>query len=407
MRVDRLEVERSPGLTVWRLPGRELGPLRIWGLAGLAASLGIFLFAWVWGGDLLLEIMEDGLPDLEEWNPGELFRWVFLLPFGFLVVLGLRVLWTGLAVCTNRTRTVVEADREEIRIREILGGWRKKRTVSCRRITAWEMSRGVVDPTGEQEAGRQSQLSLPEDLWTLRARSQEGSSSALVVAYPRRILHEIATHLCAQFPGIPLTEGSGEETAPEAHSADVSREEVIPDPPAGSRVEMQQVPDGVGFSIPAQGVFKGSHGLFVFGLIFDLFPTFFLVILLTSEDMTGKDLLIFGAFLSVFFLTGTGLMLSGLAMGTRRAVIAARAGRLRVETTSVFGTRQREWAAGDLQKLEVAHTGTRVNNRPLSALYIEAKDGTKTSWLQMLSRTEQDWIAAHLRNALHPYAVEI
>ena len=405
MNPGRIEMERAPGEARWRLPCRDLGKARRLGWAGVAGCGALFGMAYLWGGSLARNLVETAPADIREWTLGDVVSVLFLIPAVFLVLLGLRVLWTGWVVLGNRTRTEVRATREWVGIREYLGGWRRKRKIHVNQIVKLEVARGILD--WDQETRSDPAPWVPEDLWSLGARLQNGKRVPVVLGYPRGVIQEISSGLALQLPLGGGVELMPEPPVPDKDWTSGSEKVEVRPPPANTRVEMMQAADGVGFSIPAMGLLKGSHGMFVFGVMFNLFPAAFLVALLVLEDSPVDELLLAAGFLSVFFIIGTAVMLAGIAMGTRKTLIATGGGRLRVESDSVFGHKEREWAAGEIAALEVENTGTRVNNKALSALYVRERNGKRTAWLKMLSREEQKWIVGHLHHALAPESDDI
>jgi len=398
---DRIEVERGPGEMRWKLPSRDLGRARHLGWGGVVGFLFLSFMAFSWGAGLVGDLLEDGFPNVETLGPGDLFHLLFLLPALVMVVMGLRILWTGLTVVGNRTRTEVRVDRSQLEVRDFLGGWRKKRKWDVNRVARLEIARGTGNPdVPAEERSRTTIPWLPEDFWSVSACLSDGTSVAVALGYPLRVIQDLAAQLSSQLPavsGATVVEEKGE--AMEPRTGESNDPAPVPDAPEGMRVEMLQVADGVGFSVPAQGIWKGNHGLFLFGIVFGLFPVVFFGVILKAEGGFSLELLFPAAILSVFLLIGGGMAFAGLVLGTRKTMIAFRGERLRVETESILGRKNREWRKGEIASLEVAPTGTRVNNRALTALYVEETGGRRTGWLKMLSREEQEWVAAHLRNA--------
>lgn len=398
-----LQLQQSgvPGDVRIRMPNRDPGKIRLLGCAPVLVALFLFAMAYAWGGSLMKNFLGELPADGRGIRLPELFTLLFLIPSVVMIVFGCRLFWTGWVILFNRTRTEIRITRRHLIIRERLGGFSKKTKTAV-------PQEGELHIVNEEGPGRSKTSSAPrmdgwfkEELLGLMYETSYGKSTPISLLYPREVLMDLGSRLTLLLPGVGW--GKADVPADEPEAVRPKRQFArIPEEPADTRVEMQILSGGVGFDVPKMGVMKGSHGLFPMGVAFLTFPLIFLVVILKEGDLFG--MLFAGAVLSVFFLVGAVMTGFGLSSGTRRTLIGVRNGRLRIESTSLFGTKKQSWSATELKCLRVSPTGTTVNDLPLTALYVESADGNTSAWLKALSEEEQEWITAHLEAQLFPEA---
>lgn len=123
------------------------------------------------------------------------------------------------------------------------------------------------------------------------------------------------------------------------------------------------------------------------------------------ETPGGFDL-IAGLFNLPFLFAGCvalaiGLLTSSIHMGRRTAALEVDAGRLRVETRGLFGTKRREWTRADINAIRADASGMEVNERPVIELQIHPCAGKKMGLLAGRKEDELCWMASRLRRALN------
>jgi hypothetical protein len=175
-------------------------------------------------------------------------------------------------------------------------------------------------------------------------------------------------------------------------------------PPKGSQITIERFPDGLTIQIPAAGLWRGTHGLFAFALIWNGFMTVFTVAMLGTffgaGAMKDQAIWILPAVLSLFWLVGIGILLGSLNMGRRRAAIAVTGGTLMVIQTGLFGSKQRDWPQGEVEAVRAGPSGMTVNDQPVLELQIFDGGASKLGLLAGRSDRELEWLAATLREAL-------
>jgi hypothetical protein len=180
--------------------------------------------------------------------------------------------------------------------------------------------------------------------------------------------------------------------------------ETIPARPPGSPIEVKHFEDGISITVPPAGLWKGSRGLFGFGVLWcgfmTVFSSMFLFIGVKAQDVQGGDKLwIFVLFVIVFWSVGIGLLLGGINMGRRQAGLAVAGGTLMVLQTGIFGKKQREWPLSDIEAICVGPSGMEVNGVPVMQLQIHDADGKKLGLLAGRTDEELEWMAHELRVA--------
>lgn len=177
--------------------------------------------------------------------------------------------------------------------------------------------------------------------------------------------------------------------------------------PADSPITIERFPDGVTIQIPPGGLWRGSHGLFAFGLIW-LAITGPLTLCLGGGVAAGQPnaqgntamLWLMPLMLLLFPLVGVGLLLAGINMGTRKAVLAVTGGSLMVLQTGIFGSKQRDWPPGEVEAVRIGPSGMTVNDKPVLELQIFDGGASKFGLLAGRSDEELEWIAGELRAVL-------
>lgn len=223
----------------------------------------------------------------------------------------------------------------------------------------------------------------------------------LAFGYPAPVLDELTAHLKAILPdafpaesGAPAPAFTAETVQPPAPAP------LRAEPPPGTRIRMQTLPDGVAFVIPPVGLARGSHGLFPLGVFWTALTAVVGIGFLASGKAAESAGWLIGLFLMIFVAVGIGLLLGGIKMGRRQTMIAATGGDLAVRQSSPFGVKEIRLAAADVEDVRLGPSGMEVNNRPVMELQIRTRDGKTQGWLSECRREENEWIAARLRRAL-------
>lgn len=174
-----------------------------------------------------------------------------------------------------------------------------------------------------------------------------------------------------------------------------------PQKPPDSRVLIERSATGLTATIPPAGIWAGSKGMFVFGLIWCTgLGVFSSIILGANAQKPDQSLWGLLAFLSLFWLAGIGLLLGGINMGRRRAAIAVVDDELMVLQTSIFRSRSRNWKLSDVTSVQTGPSGMEVNDRPVLELQVISASGDKFGLLGGRDENELRWLAYELRQSL-------
>lgn len=425
-----IEVVDEPGRFVYRLPPRALGRWR-W------VALGCFLV----GGFVvykLVRILWDLLSRLNrppEWP--DLLLGLVVLVIGSVVAYFL--LGLGLAIaCGRRT---IELRGARLRTTERAGPfWRTKK---------WKIARiermAVVGVSATDNSGPPEVLS---QLYALTADLRDGKRIMIAPAFPRDLLAALSADLAkrcdrmlemasaGQADPIPVTvaetglhrdaRAGGADRLGQETGSRILADETLDDrdrdddsddddddddqidataagfQPADSRVAIERSPSGVTITIPAAGLRAGSKGMFAFSLIWcGGLAVITAFILLGSQQPPDRGLLGPLLFLSLFWLVGIWLMLSGINMGRRRAALAAVDGELMILQTSIYRTNTRQWKAGEVAGVQTGASGIEINDRQVLELQVISSTGDKFGLLAGRDEAELRWLADELRDALH------
>lgn len=395
-----------------RLPRRDLGALR-WAAVAICV-LGVLV------AGLIVYAIAAAVSGIDpRWH-----RHIFgLLVFvGVPTLGGLLPMFWGLALLFGRNELTIEPDY--LVARSYLGPlFRTKR---------WRVSEvstlSVTSLLGAAHAERLPTWLRPCD--TLRGSVGVTNQVVLAWGYPREILEPVALHLgercdlatrtlansaahkpvgvSSDYSGVLQQRLSPEELQTGGDDDDASWMEepattTLPDPPAGSDIEVETFADGLTIRIRPAGLRKGTSGLFTFSLVWNgamlLFTTLFLVAML-SNRANNDDMWVVMGFLALFWAVGIGTLCGALNMGWRKAAIAVAGDSLMVMQTGPFGKKSKEWPLSDLVDIKAGPSGIRVNDVDVVELQIYAIDDSKFGLLAGRATAEVEWLAS----LLHPWA---
>jgi hypothetical protein len=403
------------------LPRRELGQGRKVGWVVLVVGLVITGFMVFWMVGPLIA----GIRMLLD---GELFGWV-LIGFSLLgtmgLVVGLGILCAGVAIVTNATHSEVELRHGKLRAVERFGWarWTRKRRIEDVQklelgppLTGSDFadkrrrkrSDDVAIPIGDQ---------MPEDLATIRAYGAGIKPLIVAPGYPLDMLRALAGALSERmstsgkarlFDGdreVAVVERPDKTPAEREALAETEEDKLGAMRPPDAKSILEEHEDGLTITVPPLGIWKGSKGLAVFAVMWNGFIAFFIVMLtlfelgLIENDGDNPGWLGF-LFMIPFVAVGVGTALAAVNMGRRRAILDVVGRTLLVSRQSIFGTKQREWSANQLEKIIRGSSGMEVNDVPVMELQIHPREGKKYGMLSQLDDMEIAWIARTLRRAL-------
>jgi len=385
---DAVEVVDLPDGVRYRLPRRDLGGLRYLGCFSLGLGLFVTGFAVTWAVG-----MGGGLG-------GGALHWIGLLVALFavpFVLAGLAMIGLGLAVVVGRSEV------------EISGGrlWAIERVGLLR--VCWrrpiERVRKLVVGFGVTENDRPVTSGPLADLAAIKVESEGAGPLLLAVGYRRELVAALAAELARR---CHLAAEASMEVAPRIEVTEEKWQgrvkpgfEERTDRPAGSTITLDESATGVTLEVPRAGLRQGSKGLFPFGVVWCGFMALLTGFIVFSGGLGDPEgFWIFVAVISLFWLVGIGMLLAGINMGRRRAVLAVVGNQLLVLQTGLLGGQRREWPRDQLADVRSGPTGMEVNDVPILELQIIPREGKKVGLLGGRDEAELAWMATVLRRAL-------
>lgn len=376
----------------YRLPRRELGPLR-W----LAVPL------------VLMAIFVTGFMGVWTW----MFTRGFIGAFGPWGMLAGLVGLPGIAVAGSLLMIAgaLVIGYAEIRYQngkltsiERVGIFRRRR-----RIPTEDLVRlSVVGATDDSLGSPTSFLQKLSGFAVLMAIMNHGKPKWLVVGYRRTLLLQLAQHLAVSLQ-VESDDYQSEpvevldRTVPLDGRPHKPRRQV--ERPAETTIELQESSAGFTFIVPALGVWKGSGGLFAFSLIWCGFVSVFTTVVLcvfffADQKPDVEPMAIFASVLTLMWIAGAGMLTGAIHMGRMQAAIAVANGELKLIQTGLFGVKRRAWNLQDLAEVRVGASGMEVNNQPVMQLQMIPREGAKFGMLTGRDTAELEWMAMHLNCAV-------
>ena len=360
----------------------------VFGLAMLA-----FMAFWTWG-------FAGGI--VEMFGPIGALAGLLALP-GFVAAGGL--LLVGRQLLFGATEIRLRDDQLESIERAGPFWW-------TRRVSVDQVRRLLVadaDVTNESHRVKHPP-SLVSNLAALKAELATGKKFWVTLGYPREWLLALARDLSQRMHseiGV-ATEDATAVPVVDVLSVPAGEVERL-EQPVDSKIEYQPVGNGFTVTSPPRGLWRGSHGLFLFALIWCTFTTvmasFMIPAVLWGEvqpDNGPKWLVV--PFFGLFFAVGIGILLAAINMGRRSSALAVSGNLLMAIQIGIFGTKQQEWKLKELATARVGPSGMEVNNRPVMQLQIVPVEGKPFGMMTGHDTAELEWLATLVRRAIQAQA---
>jgi hypothetical protein len=166
--------------------------------------------------------------------------------------------------------------------------------------------------------------------------------------------------------------------------------------PVASDIQVERRAGGSTYRVPAAGMLKGSKGLFLFAVIWNVFISFFLIALAAAcfKNAQMKNFLPI-LFMLPFIAVGVGTMLWSVNMGRRKTAIVTAGDELLVISEGIFGKNTRRFNADALSSVHMGPSGMSVNDVPVMELQFHAGGG-KFGVLSERSNDELEWLAVQV-----------
>lgn len=367
------------------------------------------------------------LKDIQK-QAGQDFVFAMLFPIVF-GCFGLWICWqhfrigiAAIGILLNRTRTIVIAGNNELRVIEqsLWVSHRRKHSLGDIR----NISIAIRDWSTTQVASEQQPVPFhfPVALRQGLLFDLPNEASFLVAfAYPESVLRELSRALCHQY-GFAIEQSAPEVISlkdnPDKHHRSVlpKRDESNVDlkqdsiaakycAPPKTKITIERREDGIVLQIPSQGYFKGSHGLFAFSLCWLGFVCLMISMMVLSQfnaqQVKADDVdWVPTLGLSIFAFFGFGMLVYSINMTRRQITIATSDGILWISTRSLFGSKTQTWEREEIHTVCVAPSNMSVNDVPVLELKIAELGGRSTGLLNQLADEELHWIGYEIRQAI-------
>lgn len=393
--IESIETRLLAGAAEYRLPRRDLGPLR-W--AGVPFILVGLLFTLIAGAMSIaaIRVLVFHMP-----MNGSPPTWPLLAVMLLFVIIGLAVCTVGLGFFTGYSK--VRLDGTRLIAINTFGPYRWKRKGELAALKSLTVSRGEATRNGKAESA-----SPLADLSELVAEFEDARKPMIVaVGYPSDLLLALGRAI-GEKRGIDVQLRRGWDL-------DRAKTGIKPlEQPKDSNIAVRRTDDQLTLSLPPLGVRKGSGGLFSFTLCWlgmcVLFAGGIGVAVASGSAWKGGSggVWIFALVTGVFWLVGIGTLLGSLNMGRRRAIIDVLAGQtVLINRQSLFGLKQHQWSVDEIKRIVVGPSGMTVNNRAILQLqfYIRSSGSGRhrTKKIGMFAgrdNDELDWLAETLNHEL-------
>jgi hypothetical protein len=173
--------------------------------------------------------------------------------------------------------------------------------------------------------------------------------------------------------------------------------------PPGSDVQVERFPEGITLRVPPAGIWKGSAGMFQFGILWSVAIVGFTILFLVAGvaqagNVSGALGLL--AMMSIFGLAGACMLVAGWRMGKRESVVAVVGESVMVMQTGLRRAKRREWPRSEVKTVRAGPSNISVNDEPVVELQIHGSKGKLFGMLAGRDVRELTWMATLLRQAL-------
>lgn len=326
---------------------------------------------------------------------GSIFMMLFGIPF-FLA--GLAPITMGILIMLGHSE--VEITQDFVTSTSRAGPLRRRQKRIATDLIRLEVGRGPHHREKAQQAIASGKPKPTFSINAIHAEFKDASPLTLAAGYPMATLRALAKDIESEHQRITSVRNvaieephvKGEESAP---ATEPYVPETVPPQPVSSVVDIERVSSGFTLRIPPAGFSKAAMAPFLFGVIWCGFTLIFTLVMLA----TGVPLIML-AFISIFWLAGIAVLVLGLSMMRRKAVIDVVHDTLLVTQQGLFRRTQNEWRTEDLLDVRVDHSGTTVNNHAIQNLQFVPREGSIVGLGTGRDEEELHWMAAEIRTAL-------
>ncbi len=375
--------EYTGGDVTFDFPVRRLGWARLMGLFLVGFAV---LFMWM-PGHTAWEFIQKLLRGNRD--VGTMVFAFFPLLF---VIAGCLPMGIGLAILFGRCR--VEWRDRQLRSTEIIGPLRWARRLPRKAVRKLEVAAAT------SSSGNAPPKTV-ENFSGIAALYEDGSHKLIALGYPKDWMLAVAQELSSYIGSGSVSSAPIQVEILDTASAPDGADQVSPELPAGSSVQLEERGAGIRLVVPPAGIWKGSKGLFFFSLLWCAFMALFTGLSFSLSSRSSGSLPVpFLIFIPGFWLIGFALLAGAVNQGRRRAELTADSATLRIESHGIFGSKQREWRRDELAAIRADASGMTVNDRPVINLQIHPTIGKRAGFFAGRNEDELRWIAWQLRRVL-------
>ncbi|GEM_PF-2349038 len=332
--------------------------------------------------------------DASGFDIGGVFMALFGIPF---LLIGLAVIFAGVLLLVGHAEILL-TDQMITSIHRA-GPLRRTQTRIASELMKMEIGRSSLLQNVDAESNNRIRARSGYVYNAIHAHFKSEAVLQLGSGQPlpllRRLAHEIAQEMArlTDQRAVEVTEPHHAAEALEANEPYVA--EYVPQKPASTKAVLDQMGSGITLRVPPLGFTKATLPLMLFSLFWCGFVALFTVIMFFTGVPLG-----FYLFISIFWAVGILVLLLGLNMMRKQAVIDVVHDTLLLTQQSIFGRKMHEWRRDELLDIRVDHSGTSVNNRSLMNLQFVPRDGKVVALFTGRDDDELNWMAAHLRTAM-------
>lgn len=376
------------------LPKRQLGRIRLLGLAAVICGLlgltflGGWMALWISAGWKVVQ-------------QGQWFGWG-ICAVGLCALAALRkclaLCQFGLATATNGTSSEIEIRDETMQLYErfLSMRWNRKLQIPVSEIRTLHVGPARLPTSKADDVAIESWLGTFDCAIVADVAGQE-APVLIAPCYPPTLLEKLADRLATVLPVAAVVhraetvsaDGSSSDDLPALVTRIVKR-------PAASDIQVESRPEGTTYRVPAAGLLKGSKGLFLFAVVWNVFISVFFLGFAAALIKEPKMPHLLGVLFAVpFVAVGVGTMLASINMGRRKTAIVTAGSEVLVVSEGIFGKKTRRWHADQLSSVHVGPSGMSVNDVPVMELQFGAGQG-KFGVLSERNNDELQWLAVQI-----------
>ncbi|MDB2686016.1 hypothetical protein N9Y42_02290 [Mariniblastus sp.] len=389
-----------------KLPNRDLGDATIFGwVLILTGGVGVlFMLGWISGP----ATMGINLILQKQW-----FGWL-VIAFGMLGLGGLffalKILAAGIAIVRNRIGCEIRITNRHVVSREIFGWFSHSIKVERKKIESLFLRPLWIDDTDGSSATTQIEWlvrKLPEGWHAIAIQERQGP--LIAVGYPCEVLLPLSELIKKELDRdrvglVSVVDLASQTSVRSAVNEPVEivkqtaadLEEAPFELPADSTLEISKRDDATVYRVPEKGVWRGSHGLIFFALVWNGFLAFFTAGMLFGNGGPGNDFWIGIVVMSLFWAVGIAMAVGAFYLGRRSALVGAREGLLFIERKTIFGTKWMDFEPGKIASIHVGASNMSVNDKPVMELKIEPVGEAAIGMFSQLDDQELGWLAQQL-----------